>query len=128
MTPKRITLLIIAALLVGAFALFYLQNAGTRVNLIYKLPGGLAWDLGPDGVALPILLSITFGLGAGIVGSVMGTLMGRSARRARLAQREVDSLQDELDFLRSDANRSQGRSRVADEPPMAADSSFDDLI
>jgi len=129
MTPKRIALLVVVALLVGVLALFYVQNAGTRVNVIFKLPGGLAWDLGSAGMALPVLLAITFGLGAGIVASVMGALMGRSARRARTAQRQVDSLQDELDFLRSDANRGKSFSKPSTaEPPVSSDGTFDDLI
>lgn len=129
MTPKRIAAGVVVLLVVGVGTLFYLQNVGTRVNVIFKLPGGLAWDLGGGGMALPVLLAITFGLGAGIVASVMGALMGRNARRARAAQRQVDSLQDELDFLRSDVNRSKAYTKPSsDEPPIKADGTFDDLI
>ncbi len=128
MTPKRIALIVVLVLVVGTGYLFYAQNAATRVNVIFNLGPIGAWDLGADGVALPILLAITFGIGAGLVATVMGGLMARSGRRARSAQRQVDSLQDELDFLRSDVKRGRPYSAPAVEPPVKPDSSFDDLI
>ncbi len=129
MTPKKIALIVVVVVVVAVLALFYIQNADTRVNVIFKLTPGLAWDLGGGGVALPVLLFSTF-LGGFAVAALGfgGTMMARS-RRARSLERQVASLEDELAFHRNSPPAAPP-SRAYSEPAVKTDpdGSFDDLI
>jgi hypothetical protein len=105
MTPKRIVLIVVVLLVVALLYLFYAQNSATHVNVIFKLPFGLAWDLGPEGMSLPILLVITFLIGMLVSGAVLGGLVMRGNRRARGLDRQVASLQDEVEFSKRNSAR-----------------------
>jgi len=99
--------------------LFYLQNSDTYVDVVFKLSPELAWHLGPSGIALPLLLMITFLIGMLVCAIPAAFLVARSGRRLRGLTRQVDSLQDEIDFARTSKPKS---------PATAAAGDFDDLI
>ncbi len=95
MKAKRIILIVVVVLLVALVLLFYVQNAETKVNLIFKLPFGLAWTL-KSPVALPMLLLITFLAGMLVSGGILGGLVLSARRKARELERRTSSLQGEL--------------------------------
>jgi hypothetical protein len=123
MKAKRIILIVVLLLIAGLGYLFYAQNAATKVNLIFKLPFGLAWDLGPDGVMLPMVLLVTFLVGMVVSALVLGGLVLRANRRARGLERQSSSLKDELSF---GGGRTSSGSRPFPKSPPADDD--DDLI
>jgi hypothetical protein len=116
---KLIKWLIVGTLVGVPSGLFYLQNADTYVDVVFKLSPQLAWHLGPQGIALPLLLILTFLVGMLCCAIPAAFLVARSGRRLRGLSRQVDSLQDEIDFARS----SQPKS-----PSTAAAGDFDDII
>ena len=123
MNAKRIILIVVLLLVVGLIYLFYAQNQATQVNVIFKLPFGFAWDLGPEGVALPILLLSTFLAGMIVSGLILGGLVLRANRKARSLERHSSSLKDELDIGRG--RTSSGSRPFPGQPPIDDD---DDLI
>ena len=124
MKPKQIILIVVLLLVAGLGYLFYAQNAATRVNLIFKLPFGLAWDLGPEGVMLPIVLLITFVVGMVVSGVILGGLVLRANKRARSLERQSSSLKDELSFGKG--RTSSGSRPFPSSSPV--DDDDDDLI
>ncbi len=127
MTPKRIVILILVLLVVGVAGLFGWTNHATTVNVLFKLTPSLAWDLGPDGLSLPILLGIAFLAGAVLAGIVGSFSLFDSSRRVRTLSRQVTALQDEIEFNK------RGDSSVAVSSPTTpaastVSSDLDDLI
>ena len=125
MTPKRITTLVLILAVAGALGLFYMQNSATHVNVVFKLTPDLAWDLGPRGISLPVLLVIDFLLGIFISGLVFSGVLARGSRRARVLGRQVTALQDEIEFSRRTNSRD---TRPFSAPPAADEGDFDDLL
>jgi hypothetical protein len=105
MTPKRIVLLVVLVLVVGLGWLFWVQNSATAVNLILKLPFGLAWDLGPEGISLPLLLLIAAGVGAVVAAVVLGAMAMGARGRASARGRMKGSRSDDAGTLRQDPAR-----------------------
>lgn len=129
MTPKKIALIVAVVVVVSVLALFYFQNSVTRVNVIFKLTPGLAWDLGSEGVPLPWLLFGTFGGGFAVAALGFGGRMMASSRRVGSLDRQVASLEDELAFHRnSPPPPSRKHREPAVEVSKPVDGSFDDLI
>jgi hypothetical protein len=121
MTPKRIVILVLVLVLVGFAALFTWTNHATSVNVLFKLTPGLAWDLGPDGISLPLLLGISFLAGAVLAGIVGSFSLFDSSRRVRTLSRQVTALQDEIEFNK----RTDSPKPAAVTPPS---NDLDDLI
>ena len=116
MTPKRIAILVFVLLVGGFIALFAWTNHATTVNVLFKLTPSMAWDLGPRGVSLPILLGITFLAGAVLAGIVGSFSLFDSSRRVKTLSRQVTALQDEIEFnKRSDAPASTAPSSDLDD-------------
>lgn len=105
MTPKRIAMLVVLVLALGLGWLFWVQNSATAVNLILKLPFGLAWDLGPEGVALPLLLLIAFAIGAVVSAALLGAIAASARARARSPGHKPGSRAGEPASHRSDSSR-----------------------
>ncbi len=137
MTPKRIALIVVAVIVVVILVLFFVQNSATNVNVIFKLTPGLAWDLGPEGISLPLLLTIDFLVGMLVTSLVLGAVVVRANRQGRTMQRQITALQDEIEFSRrneSKPSRSFARptpspavSPLPAEPP-AQQESGDDFL
>ncbi len=129
MTPGRIIALIL--LIVVAFLGFvnYAVNAATEVNLLFKVPLVGAWAL-EEAVSLPILLAVTFGIGALLFGGALGIKLGTASRRLRNLRRQVAALQEELDYNRRAAKSasSAAASVASPAPATAASADLDDLI
>jgi len=112
----------IALLVVGVpLGLFWIQNADTHVNLIFKITPELAWDLGPAGMSLPALLVLTFILGQFIAALIVGGLVFKGTRRVKTLERQVAALQDEIEF-----SRKTDAATVRDKAP--AVDPIDDLL
>ncbi len=139
MTLRRVLWILLALLVLGPLTLFWWQNSATRVNLLFSLGGGLAWDLGPQGLPLPLLLVAAVGIGGLFSASVLGLRGLKKGRHNRSLERQVSVLQEELDFARRqmrEAAAESGTSSSRSAPSGAGvdsrteeDSrSFDDLI
>lgn len=120
MNKRRAIKWLIVLLVVGLpLSLFYLQNSETYVDLVFKISPDLAWHLGPSGISLPLLLILTFLLGMLACALPLAFLVSRSGSRVRGLRRQLDALEDEVEFSRSSSSsRSKG--------PAAGD--FDDII
>jgi hypothetical protein len=106
--------------LVGApLTLFYLQNADTQVDVIFKLSPEFAWHLGSRGMSLPLLLILTFLIGMLACALPASFLVSRSGARLRGLRKRVDALQAEVDFARSSPSKTS-------KSPASGD--FDDII
>lgn len=116
---KLLKWLVIGTLFGGPGTLFYLQNADTQVDVVFKLTPELAWHLGSQGISLPLLLMITFLVGMLVCAIPAAFLVSRSGARLRGVQRRVDSLQDEIEFARSSAPK---------KPAVISPGDFDDII
>jgi len=99
--------------------LFYLQNADTQVDVIFKLSPNLAWHLGPQGIALPLLMILTFLIGMLVCALPAALLVSRSGARLRGLSRRVEALQDEVDYARKSKPKPSGSPASGD---------FDDII
>lgn len=132
MTPKRIAVLVLVVLIGVPVGLLVWENLGTRVNVVFKLSSNLAWDLGPDGVPLPVLLAISFLAGAVVAGVVATFSLLENGRRARTLSRQVEALQDELEYNKRN-HVSAAATLPSTEPAPAAEAAppahdLDDLI
>ena len=116
MKAKRIILIVVVLLLVALVLLFYVQNSATKVNLIFKLPFGLAWTLG-SGVQLPVLLLAVFLAGMLVSAGILGGLVLRANKKARELERQSTSLKDELEVGRR-RRSSEGSNPFPDRPPV----------
>jgi len=116
---RLIKWLVIGTLVGGPGTLFYLQNADTHVDVVFKLSPEFAWHLGSQGISLPLLLILTFLIGMLVCAIPAALLVSRSGARLRGLQRRVDSLQDEVEFA---------RSRPATKPKTPSSGDFDDII
>lgn len=121
MKAKRIVLIVVLLLVVGLVLLFYVQNAETKVNLIFKLPFGLAWTL-KSAVALPMLLLIAFLAGLLVSGGILGGLLMGANKRARSLERQSSSMKDELSIGRGTG---AGASKPFPDRPPAPDDDDD---
>lgn len=117
---KLIKWVVIGTLLGVPSTLFYLQNADTHVDLVFKLSPEHAWHLGPSGAPLPLLLLATLLLGMLATALPASFLVSRSAARLRGLRKQVASLQDEIDFAKS--------SPAPKAPKVAPSGEFDDLL
>ena len=143
MTARRIALLVLAAVVVVPLGLLYVQNSGTRVDLVFRLPG-FAWYLARD-TALPLLMGSCVLAGGLLSGAFFGSRLMARGRRVRSLSRQVSTLEDDLALARLDrappaqpqvsqpASAKGGSADVgtdagddADGPDAAAD--FDELI
>jgi hypothetical protein len=100
MNARRIALLVLTALVIAPLGLLYVQNSGTRVDLVFRLPGA-AWYLARD-ISLPLLLGIGVLAGGLLSGVFFGTRSMASGRRVRSLSRQVSALEDDLALARLD--------------------------
>lgn len=95
--------LLLIVVLGSAGFLFWSQNRETVVDLVFRLPPVGGWYLA-RATPVPVLLVAAFGIGA-LGSALLVSLRGMAAaRRTRTLQRQVQALQDELDFHRRTAN------------------------
>ena len=79
MRPKQIILIVLALLVLGALALFYVQNMEQRTPLYFDLA---VWGVQLENkVPVPALMYISFALGAAVMG--LFTLFTRLRRERR---------------------------------------------
>jgi hypothetical protein len=79
MKPKQIVLIVVALLVLGALALFYVQNMEQRTPLYFDL--GI-WGVQLESkVPVPALMYISFAVGAAVMG--VFTLLTRLRRERR---------------------------------------------
>jgi len=109
MTVSRIIKLIVAFLVLAPLALFYVQNAGTRVDLVFRLPG-MSWYLARS-APVPLLLVIFLAAGALVSALWFGSKAVARGRAVRALNRQVSALEDDLALARLDRS-----PKVKEEP------------
>lgn len=133
MTVSRIIKLILAAVVLVPLGLFYVQNAGTRVDLVFRLPG-MSWYLAKS-APVPFLLALFLAAGSLISALWFGSKAVARGRAVRALNGQIAGLEDDLALARLD-QRSRAEAEVAhshssedlaqSDPEEATD--FDELI
>ena len=135
MNARRALLGLVVLLVAVPLSLFYVQNAGTRIDLIFRLPG-MSWYLA-QATPAPLLLAMSL-VGGGLLSSLfLGPRLLAKSRRVRLLSRQVAALEDDLALARLDrtdkSTGSAAESSPAEGLPLADESvedatDFDELI
>lgn len=113
-----ILLALLALLVIGAAALLWVQNAETRVDLVWNLPPVGGWYLA-KAAPLPGLVLASFGIGVLLCWTWFAVAGMAAGVRNRTLQRQVGALQDELTFLKRGTARPATSSTSSPSPPQA---------
>ncbi len=133
MNVSRIVKLIAAFLVLAPLGLFYVQNAGTRVELVFRFPG-MSWYLARS-APVPLLLAIFLAAGALAAALWFGSKAVARGRAVRALNRQVSALEDDLAIARLDrsskAEVESADSELTETPDGAVEdgmTDFDELI
>ena len=116
MRPSRIIKLILVVVVLLPLGLFYVQNAGTRIDLVFRLPG-MSWYLAKS-APVPLLLAVFLAAGALTSALWFGSKAVARGRAVRALNRQVAGLEDDLALARLD-QRSSADAEVAHSNPSA---------
>lgn len=112
MNAGRIVILVVVVLIATMGGLFWLQNSSTLVDVVFRLPLLGAWHLA-QGMSLPVLLVISSGSGFVVGAGLFGLRSMSRGRKAKQLARQIESLQEEIDFARRGSSRPAGASHDA---------------
>jgi len=133
MTLSRIIKLIAVFVVLAPLGLFYVQNAGTRVDLVFRLPG-MSWYL-VRSAPVPLLLTVSLATGGLVSALWFGSKAVARGRAVRSLSRQVSALEDDLALARLDRSPKVDPGSVASEPADSSDGAlkdgmadFDELI
>jgi hypothetical protein len=110
MRPSRIIKLILVAVVLLPLGLFYIQNAGTRVDLVFRLPG-MSWYLAKS-APVPLLLGLFLAVGGLTSALWFGSKAVARGRAVSALNRQIAGLEDDLALARLD-QRSRADAEVA---------------
>ena len=105
MSFGRLVSLILLVVILAVGTLFYVQNAETVVDVVFRLPGVGAWHL-ENGMPLPLLIFASAGAGILVSTLYLGTLLAVRGRSVRSLETRLEAAEEELTLARRGSGRS----------------------